>query len=67
MDRRNDTTVMQIRLQKNDTAKKDVDPYVYMMITAMVDHMILAEDGFIAPQAKPAKEVIQQIVIPHLW
>lgn len=41
--------------------KEVVEPYVYMMIIAMVNYMIFAEDAFIAPQAKLAKGVIRRL------
>lgn len=44
--------------QKINCNKEDVEPYVYLVITAVANYMIFAEDVFVAPQMKIAKEAI---------
>ena len=43
-------------------SKEEIEPYVYMIITAVADYMIFAEDAFIAPQMKVAKAAIQNLL-----
>lgn len=45
-----------------DCKKEDIEPYVYMMITAVANYMIFAEDVFVTPQMKIAKDAIQKLV-----
>lgn len=44
--------------QKLGCSKEDVEPYVYMTITAVTNYMIFAEDGIIAPQMRLVKDAI---------
>lgn len=40
----------------------EIEPYVFMTITAVANYMIFAEDGIIAPQMKLVKSAISQII-----
>ena len=44
--------------QKLGCSKEDVEPYLYMTITAVTNYMIFAEDGIIAPQMRLVKDAI---------
>ena len=41
--------------------KEDVEPYVYMTITAVSNYMIFAEDKYIYPQIRLVKEAIRSL------
>lgn len=41
--------------------KEDVEPYVYLVITAVANYMIFAEDSLFAPQMQIAKETIRNL------
>lgn len=41
--------------------KKEVEPYVYMIITAVSNYMIFAEDGFVVSQIKLVKDAIVRL------
>ena len=40
----------------------EIEPYVFMTITAVANYMIFAEDGIIAPQMKLVKSAISKII-----
>lgn len=40
----------------------EIEPYVFMTITAVANYMIFAEDGIIAPQMKLVKSAINNII-----
>ena len=42
--------------------KEDVEPYVYLVITAVANYMIFAEDSLVAPQMQIAKEAIRNLL-----
>ena len=44
--------------EKLKCSKDDIAPYVYMVITAVANYMIFAEDVFISPQMQIAKKAI---------
>ncbi len=48
--------------KKLNCKKEDVEPYVYMIVTAVADYMIFAEDSLIYPQIKIAKAAIKRFV-----
>lgn len=41
--------------------KEDIEPYVYMTITAVSNYMIFAEDSYVVPQMKIVKEAITNL------
>lgn len=41
---------------------EEIEPYVFMTITAVANYMIFAEDGIIAPQMKQVKSAISKII-----
>lgn len=41
---------------------EEIEPYVFMTITAVANYMIFAEDGIIAPQMKMVKSAISKII-----
>lgn len=45
--------------EKLDCKKEDIEPYVYMVITAVANYMIFEEDVFISPQMQIAKKAIK--------
>ena len=47
--------------KKLNCKKEDVEPYVYLVITAVANYMIFAEDSLMAPQIKIAKEAIRNL------
>lgn len=50
--------------KKLNCDKKEIEPYVYMTITAVSNYMIFAKDGFVAPQIELVKDAI--IRLTHL-
>ena len=42
--------------------KAEISPYVYMIVTAVVDYMIFGDDSFIAPQMGLFKQEIKRLV-----
>ena len=48
--------------EKLNCKKEDIEPYVYMTITAVSNYMIFGEDMYIAPQMKLAKGALKNIV-----
>ncbi len=47
--------------EKLGCTKEDVEPYVYLTITAVSNYMIFAEDKYIFPQIKLVKEAIKSL------
>lgn len=45
--------------------KEEIEPYVYMTITAVANYMIFAEDVFVYPQMKIVKEAIRKLAHPQ--
>ncbi len=52
--------------KKLNCKKEDIEPYVYMVITAVANYMIFYEDSLIYPQIQIAKEAIRKIVASSL-
>lgn len=48
--------------KKLNCNKEDVEPYVYLVITAVANYMIFSEDSLIAPQIQIAKTAIRNIL-----
>lgn len=48
--------------KKLNCTKEDVEPYVYMVITAVANYMIFSEDSLISPQMKIVKSAIEGFV-----
>lgn len=48
--------------KKLNCNKEDVEPYVYLVITAVANYMIFAEDSLVAPQMQIAKEAIRNLL-----
>lgn len=44
--------------KKLNCSKKDIEPYVYITITAVSNYMVFAEDEFVAPQMRLVKNAI---------
>lgn len=42
--------------------KEDIEPYVYMIVTAVSDYMIFAEDALVYPQIQIAKAAIKRFI-----
>lgn len=42
--------------------KEDVEPYVYLVITAVANYMIFSEDSLVTPQIRIAKEAIHNLL-----
>jgi len=42
--------------------KEDIEPYVYMIVTAVSDYMIFAEDSLVYPQIQIAKAAIKRFI-----
>ncbi len=47
---------------KLNCKKEEIEPYVYMTITAVTNYMIFGEDIFVAPQMKIAKDEISRFL-----
>ena len=47
--------------KKLNCTKEDIEPYVYMTITAVANYMIFSEDSFVAPQMKIVKDAIKRL------
>lgn len=47
--------------EKLNCNKNDVEPYVYLVITAVTNYMIFSEDSLVAPQMKIAKEELRRL------
>ena len=45
--------------EKLGCKKEDIEPYVYLVITAVANYMIFEEDVFISPQMEIAKRAIK--------
>ena len=43
-------------------SKEDVEPYVYLVITAVANYMIFSEDSLVTPQIRIAKEAIHNLL-----
>lgn len=56
----------QVAPQKLNCNKEDVELYVYLVITAVANYMIFAEDVFVAPQMKIAKEAIRKFGLGNI-
>ena len=52
--------------KKLNCKKEDIEPYVYMVITAVANYMIFYEDSLIYPQIQIAKEAIRRIIASSL-
>jgi AcrR family transcriptional regulator len=50
--------------EKLSCKKEDIEPYVYLVITAVVNYMIFEEDVFIYPQMQIAKKAIESFLKP---
>ena len=50
--------------EKLGCIKEDIEPYVYMVITAVANYMIFEEDVFISPQMQIAKKAIKSFSKP---
>ena len=48
--------------KKLNCKEKDIEPYVYMIITAISNYMIFSEDIFINPQMEIIKKVLHKVV-----
>ena len=48
--------------KKLNCNKEDIEPYVYLVISAVVNYMIFSEDDMVAPQIKIAKEAILNLL-----
>lgn len=48
--------------KKLNCNKEDIEPYVYLVITAVANYMIFAEDSLVAPQMQIAKEAIRNLL-----
>lgn len=46
--------------KKLNCKKEDIEPYVYMVITAVANYMIFHEDSLVYPQIQIAKEAIRK-------
>ncbi len=44
-----------------NTEKREIESYVYMMITAMTNYMIFGERAFVVPQINIVKEIIKSL------
>ncbi len=49
--------------KKLNCAKEDVEPYVYMTITAVSNYMVFGEDRYIAPQMKTVKYALWHLIL----
>ncbi len=49
--------------KKLNCLKEDVEPYVYMAITAVSNYMVFGEDRYIAPQMKTVKYALWHLML----
>lgn len=47
--------------KKLNCSLSEIEPYVFMTITAVANYMIFAEDGIIAPQMRLVKDAISKL------